>query len=90
MTENNTDDRSFKLRRELARLVTEEYADLNRYDLAEEFLGATATTCVFVGLSEEESLEILRVAMGEARRVITAIQQNGIPIGVVNNEVPEA
>lgn len=89
MTESNANDRSFKLRRELARLVTEEYVDLDRYDLAEEFLGATATTCVFVGLSEEESLETLKVAMDEARKVITTIQQNGIPIGVIN-EVPEA
>ena len=89
MTESNANDRSFKLRRELARLVTEEYVYLDRYDLAEEFLGATATTCVFVGLSEEESLETLKVAMDEARKVITTIQQNGIPIGVIN-EVPEA
>ena len=89
MTESNANDRSFKLRRELARLVTEEYVDLDRYDLAEEFLGATATTCVFVGLSEEASLKTLKVAMDEARKVITTIQQNGIPIGVIN-EVPEA
>jgi len=89
MTEND-ETRSLELRRKLASIVTEEFVDLNRFDLAEEFLGAAATTCVFVGVSDQEALEILSKCMAEARRVITNIQQNGIPVGVLNSEVPEA
>jgi hypothetical protein len=82
-------ERHLQFRHELARLVTEEYVDISKKEILEELIGATCTSCVFLGFTKEEILPIVGSCIDQAAATM-GVLRSGISIAPLNNTVPEA